>query len=101
MVNPTPPPAYAAPRLNACNYIDIVSEHRPITGSWILDTSLVIPEFLLAPISDGETRPNLSLSGKGPTINAEVELAGWPNSHDRALLVLNNIAGNLVLKLVG
>ena len=67
----------------------------------MIDPSMVIPEFLLAPLEDGEERKNMTLWNKHGSIDAEAWLVGQDPQLYKASLDVQNRHGNINLKLVG
>ncbi|KAF9515705.1 hypothetical protein BS47DRAFT_1360803 [Hydnum rufescens UP504] len=89
-------PSFDPNDLVSTNFVSIFEPNSSIKGRWIINTSLMPPAALLAPIIDpGDIRPNLELGSQNGSINASVWLQG-PDK-DRAILDCSSTNGNVHL----
>ena len=86
---PLPPPT---------NYVSLFRRESSIKGTWALDSSLHVPEDLLAPIKDGEERHHLSLRAKDGALSANVVLSS--TDPERASILLETKDGSIKFALV-
>lgn len=67
------------------NYVSISRNNASVRGTWLLDSSLSIPNMFLAPLSPDETeetRKNLYLKSSNGSIDAEITLAPYTLGDD-------------------
>jgi len=77
------------------NNLEIYQACAPINGSWKIDSSLQMPRSTpRKPDEMDKDRPNVSLTTKIGTIDANIELAGGPEA-DRARLVNTTYVGTI------
>lgn len=82
----------------ATNFTSIHYKNDKIGSHFIIDTSLDVPEALLAPLPTGATqRPNLSLHSNNGSVRADVSLVA--GSAQRANLELDTANGKIMFKL--
>lgn len=56
------------------NRIYVKDQNNSVKGSWTIDPDVKVPEALLAPIPDGETRENLYLRSHNGSVVAKIRL---------------------------
>ena len=81
------------------NYLAITKTARPISGEWVINTSLRLPTTVLPPLREGDSedsRPHVYLKNKLGPITASVELA---RGSGRAHIILKTFCGPISLKL--
>jgi hypothetical protein len=107
-----PPPAYAAYDTGSptptkptkpgaeppTNYFSVSKRDGSIRGTWQIDSSLKVPEALLAPVEAGAERYNLSLQTKDGELTANIDLLS--PGPERASILLDTKDGSINLVMV-
>ena len=99
-----PPPAYGAIASSSeslpppTNYVSVSKRDGSIKGTWTINSSLQVPEDLLAPVEDGQERHNLSLRTKDGSVSAKVALLS--PGPERASILLDTKDGSISFTLV-
>jgi len=86
---PLPPPT---------NYVSVFRRDGSIKGTWTINSSLQVPEDLLAPVGNGEERHHLSLRTKDGSVSAKVALLS--PGPERASILLDTKDGSINLTLI-
>lgn len=68
-----------------------------VKGDWLVDTNLVIPQSMLLPIKEGETRPHIKFLTMNGAIKANMELGG---GSDRVVIKTETMNGSITLRIV-
>jgi len=66
------------PSLPRVNYLSINRVNSTLSGEYVLDPELVIPEALLAPLAEEEERKNLTLMCRNGSLRADVWVLAPP-----------------------
>lgn len=95
--DPAPPiaPSAAAPRTN---FVSVSKREGSIRGTWSIDSSLQVPEALLAPLEANAERHNLSLQSKEGHLSANIDLLSL--GPKRASIFLFTKEGDINLAMV-
>lgn len=81
------------------NFMSVHRPHGPIKDTWVIDTSLQIPEALLPQLGTFvslPTRPNLALHSAHGSIKGSVFLVS--SSSDRAVIKADTAFGKVALQ---
>ncbi|KZV91015.1 hypothetical protein EXIGLDRAFT_719745 [Exidia glandulosa HHB12029] len=93
----------APPNVSRCNLLNIERSYNSITGTYVVDSTLVIPQSLLQPLSteeleSGGQRANLRLSAPYGRIKADVWMLDSP-TQEPTRLMFNATSASVDLRL--
>ncbi|KAJ7624256.1 hypothetical protein DFH06DRAFT_1445927, partial [Mycena polygramma] len=86
----------------ATNFLSLNRDNESIKGTYAIDPSVKVPEFLLPPLAAGETeatRPNVYLHTTNGSIDVNVFLVGCGDAKRRVDIVLESSNGSISVKL--
>ena len=100
----SPPPYDSVPPITPSavgprtNYVSVSKREGSISGTWTIDSSLQVPEALLAPLEANAQRHNLSLQSKEGHLSAKIALLS--PGPERASIFLLTKEGDINLAMV-
>ena len=94
------------PDIKSCNFVSLSRQNESVSGSWIIDPSMMVPPALMPPLlsnENEETRKNILLSSHNGSVDAQVYVLASqvePQRRNRVLIETSSKNGSVSTKVV-